>query len=144
MESDIEEKQITPDYYVIAIRQNLEHWNIPRVIHMILRIEDVFLFDRNSHTNVCELTPSYALYHVETRAILHNEFDNDANRDECHDAIQGPWPSDVEYYHCALIEKMLVDGNHDFKRLTHTMDEDETKEEFFERVMEHCRGNSQI
>jgi hypothetical protein len=145
MESDIEEKQITPDYHVIVINQNLEHWNIPEIRQYIEMIEGVWLFDRNSHTYMCELTPSYILHPVETRAVLRHEFlDDDTIRDKVHSIMTTWGDTDTEAHHCRVVDKWLEDGNRDFKRLTHTMEEDETKDEFFERVMEYCRCNSQI
>jgi hypothetical protein len=145
MSSTTEEKQVAPDYHVIAIKQNLDHWNIPDILRYIDRIEGVWLFDRNSQTHMCELTPSYILHPVETRAILRYEFrDNDAIRDEVDSVIHTARDTETEAHHCLVIDRWLEDGNHDFKRLTHVMEEDETKEEFCERVLEHCQCNSQV
>ena len=58
------------DARFIALNET-EYWSLDvEMMRHIERIETVYLYDANEHTYCCEMTPSYWLMPVETRAIF--------------------------------------------------------------------------
>lgn len=95
----------TPDFYVIALDET-RNWNLEGLDPAVLTVEAVYLFDRNQHTYLCEITPSYCLYHVEDRAVY-----ADNTPDEVIDRVDGlimAESSEPEtYYHVSDIDKLI-------------------------------------
>lgn len=44
-----------PDFYVIALNET-RNWNLEGLDPAVLKVEAVYLFDRNQHTHLCEIT----------------------------------------------------------------------------------------
>ncbi len=101
---------LRPDFHLVVIPHNLEHWNIPEYLPYIERIETVWFFDKNVHVYCCEVTPSYELWPLETRVIFKDSFDHDVD-EELRDKIESDvsyWSCDeVEYHHVRALDHML-------------------------------------
>lgn len=112
---------LRPDFHLVVIRHNMEHWNIPANLRQhIERIETVWLFDRNVHVHCCEITPSYELWPIETRAIFTDHIERclvdgpeeelatiDKIRDEIDELVRTGEDYEVSYRHVAAMDRFL-------------------------------------
>lgn len=103
---DTENPVIKKDYHWIKIDQT-HYWN-KEFLEMIgpdTRIISTFVFDHNSVTHCCELTPSYELHLAGTEYKTSREL-SDTEREEIDDKIMMAEMdgSDVEYHHCSSID----------------------------------------
>jgi len=75
------------------------------MIGLDARIVSTFVFDHNSATHCCELTPSYELHLAGTEYKTSREL-SDAEREELDDKIMTAEMDceDVEYHHCSSID----------------------------------------
>lgn len=92
-------------FHLIAIEETGD-WKLENM-DQIDTIEIVYLYDSKRVTHACEVTPSYELHPIETRGILRDEFDTDEIREELSTEILRECDSDVKYYHCKDVEKMV-------------------------------------
>jgi len=104
------------------------------------RIVTVYLYNKNEVTHCCEITPSYCLWPVETRA----EF-RDGVSDLDIDRIDGNirrWADDeVVYVHCHALAGMTVKH----KKLGSVFPGSvETGDEQRESLLEYLRGNQRL
>ncbi len=145
-----EEHTLRPDFHLIAVPHNTEHWNLPELLPKIARIETVYLFDKNVHVHCCEITPSYELWPVATRAILKPEFaDDDVLREEVDAVMQENQYRDVNYRHVRAVDPLLVEGvfvtlgdfNGSFKPEPY---EDTSYEKHRDNTIEYCQANHQL
>jgi hypothetical protein len=94
------------DYHWIKIDQT-KQWNSKFVatIGKDARIIATFVFDHNSATHCCELTPSYELHLAGTEFTTSREL-SDAEREEIEDRVRVGESEcdDVEYHHCSSID----------------------------------------
>ncbi len=148
------EHTLRPDFYVIELLHNLDHWNLPEFADKIESSGTVYLFDKNVNVHCCEITPSYELHPVETRALLKPEFrDNDKLRGAVDEEVRFIEDHDVTYMHVRAVESLLAKGTL-FKQLGDTGKDPKTQipipysevpyEEQFAKTLEYCQGNSQI
>lgn len=82
-----------------------KHWNLGDLAQHVLRIETVFVYDATAAVYCCELTPSFELWPVETRAILADDVDEET-RDTIDDIMMTNASHDVEYHHVRTIDKL--------------------------------------
>lgn len=149
-----------PDIVVIALRETSD-WNIPPVWEKVIsEIESVYAFDRSSHTYAAEVTPSYALYWIETRPVFAEGVDNEYLRDEIDEwIIEFESHDPVEYVHTGTINALLdtyrkTNDRFAFREIgdpfpkvaddeyVEMLENDET--EFWDRLIEYLSGNSAI
>jgi hypothetical protein len=125
------EAQIPHDWRAVGMDSTFAYIIAEEDRPYVKRIIDVFFYDKNEHTYVCELTPSYFLRHLytfiewadgpEVSAGKQDELDNRY----CHE------PTDDTYMHCSDVDRLtefvatLPDSGND------TEDE----------VREHWQGN---
>jgi hypothetical protein len=100
------EKPIKKDYHWIKINQT-QFWN-KEFLAMIgpnTQIISTFVFDHNSVTHCCELTPSYEFHLAGTEYKTSREL-SDVEREEIDDKIimAEMGCEDVEYHHCSSID----------------------------------------
>lgn len=101
-----EEKVIKKNYHWIKIDQT-QHWNkkFLATIGPDAKIIATYVFDHNSVTHCCELTPSYELHLAGTEFNTSSEL-SDEEREEIEDKIMTAEADceDVEYHHCSSID----------------------------------------
>lgn len=98
--------EIKPDYHWIRF-DNTKHWNAMFLVEIgpDAKIISTYVFNHNSATHCCELTPSYELHLAGTEFKTSREM-SDAERDEIDEKINGAiGESDlIEYHHCSTID----------------------------------------
>jgi hypothetical protein len=104
--TDAEKPVIKKDYHWVKIDQT-KQWN-KQFLAMIgsdAKVIVTFVFDHNSFTNCCELTPSYELHLAGTEFTTSREL-SEAEREELEDRIRVGESEcdDVEYHHCSSID----------------------------------------
>lgn len=145
-------KTIRPDFWLIKFDQT-EYWHLePRLMQYIKRIIQICLMDRNENTYCCEMTPSYCLFPVETRADLHDPLYDGSNaseqlRDEIESEISRWQDADCFYIHCRSVDNLLALNNP--ARCHHYGDtgvdyEESPYEEQLEALVEHFQGNQYL
>lgn len=149
--TDTTERTVRPDFWLVKFDQT-QYWRLPpEQMQHVERIVQVLLFDRNEITHCCEITPSYCLFPVETRAEykdpiydgsreserLRDQIDSEIRRWQCHEC---------EYHHCHRLDDWLA--NHADMAL-HRGDTgvdfcDTPYDEQREAMIEHCQCNQQL
>lgn len=144
------EHTLRPDFHLIVIPHDLDHWELPDR-SQIERIETVWLFDKNSHTHCCELTPSYELWPVATRIIPKFECaDDETLRERLGNLAADNSDDEVAYYHVRTVDRWLAGGKAtkalgDFNGIWGVEAyEDVSYSEQRDNVLEYCRGNEQL
>ena len=138
------------DIRVIALNET-EHYVIDEAdkehIEMIV---GVYMFDFNSCTHVCELTPSYFLRHIRDEVRLTEKSQSELTlekQEELYDKYENEYQDDI-YMHCGHVHKIIahmltlpnsrdrycVEGKQE-------LPDDTTYDEYIEEVWEDCRGN---
>jgi hypothetical protein len=125
-----------------------EHWELePEMMEKIKEIESVYCYDRNCVTHLCEITPSYCLYLIETRAIFKNEVD-DRLSDEVDQIIRENITSDdwITYIHCYEIDRLAALPAEEYRfrhignpEIPFELEEGEDEDQWHERVMDEMR-----
>ena len=99
-------KSHKPDYHWIKIDET-RHWRkaFLRKIGADATITSVYVFDHNSTTNCCELTPSYALYRAGTSFNTKRDLSL-AEAEEIEEEIRTAQvdEDEVTYVHCSSID----------------------------------------
>lgn len=101
----------------------------------VTRIIDVFFYDRNEHTHLCELAPSYYLRHLYTVIVSPDE-----TPDDVRDRLDGRYanePTDDCYMHVSDVDRLT-----DLTASYGDSDEDKAADE--ETVREYWQGNCPI
>lgn len=124
-----EEPKIKSDWWCVKIDET-RHWNIAEEDKpFIARISGVYVYARNSHTHLCEMTPSYWLCFV---TYVIDYFDGVEVSDEKSDQINQDYAlqfSDDAYMHCHDVDQ--IGGQHhygevaDAEDMTHEQQENE-------------------
>jgi hypothetical protein len=142
--TDEEKKVIKKDYHWIKIDQT-KHWNkkFLATIGPDARIIATFVFDHNSATHCCEITPSYKLHLAGTEFKTSREL-SDAEREDIEDKISAAEADceDIEYHHCSTIDErtekgVKIPGKSKPIRQFENCDDDVKIEE----VIEYYKGN---
>jgi hypothetical protein len=157
-----EEHTLRPNFYLVAIRHNMEHWNIPaNLLQYIERIETVWLFDRNVHVHCCEITPSYELWPIETRAIFTDHLERclvdgpeeelvtiEKIRDEIDEFVRTGEDYEVSYRHVAPMDRFLLAWDTEQFHIGDTFEavsyEEMPYEEHRDSTIEHYQCNSYL
>jgi len=134
----------TLDFYVIALDET-RNWNLEGLDPAVLKVEAVYLFDRNQHTHLCEITPSYTLYHVEDRAAYADNTPNEVI-DLVDGLIMAESSEPVTYYHASDIDKLIgkVPTYHCGSPYGMLQFEGVDYDEALEGVLEYARCNSMV
>lgn len=103
--------KIIPDFHIIVLHENMEHWNLPKMFKgkplkaNVKGIDGVFTYNSNEVTYCCEMTPSYWLEFLEYRFIFK---DDDAAPDDTdtffHDVTRD---DQSKYVHCHVIDDIV-------------------------------------
>ena len=105
---------IRPDFHVVALRE--EGWNIDEADKQYIEVmETVYFFNRNEVTYCCEVTPSYALLHLQYRVVLTEaghalrEAENgETELDRLYSKYeQGPVDEQVIYWHVSAMDAFI-------------------------------------
>lgn len=145
------------NFHVIAIEET-EWWRLEeKMMQVIERIETVYLYDSSEHTYLCEMTPSYTLYPIETRAVYKSGFDTDDSREgeqmlnEIELEILSNKDGEVKYYHVSHIESLVESYQKEEKQYVYKHHggtgvslEDSDYESQVEGMLEYFRCNSAI
>lgn len=130
--------------HVIVIDET-EHWCLDDdlMVH-IERIETVYLYDDNTVFHLCEITPSFELWPIVTRAIFIDEGNtSDEIKDRADaDILQWSDHSQVTYVHFYDIQRMNEANPKKHKRLTSAWCDD--YQSGMEGYEEYLRGNEVI
>jgi hypothetical protein len=125
-----------PDYRWIKIDET-RHWRKPflRKIGPDATITSMYVFDHNSTTNCCELTPSYALYRAGTSFNTSRDLSLEEAEEIDEEIRKAQADEDeVTYVHCSSI-----DGSKRSQPITQFVDcPDETT---IEEVVEYYQAN---
>ena len=101
-----QEQQHTPQHHAIAVDET-RHYNLrPGDERLVVRILQVYVFDRASCTHCCELTPSYWLEPAYCTVAT-----TDEATDEERDAVDQRYcyePSEGCYIWCRDVERMIA------------------------------------
>lgn len=95
---------IKPDFWAVALDVTASYFISEEHRPYIKAIKDVFFYDQNSQTHLCEATPSFYLNHLHTFV----EF-NENTPDEMQDKIDQAYcyePTDDSYMHCSDVERL--------------------------------------
>jgi hypothetical protein len=98
------EERVKPDFRYIAIDET-RHWMDENLIKKCGgKIFGIYVFDANSRTYCCELTPSYELNFLRSEPLTLPEDDEERERvcEMVSDADRDTEP--VAYYHCRTID----------------------------------------
>ena len=136
------QKETPLNIRLVAINRIRDYYIAPEHVPFIKEILEISAYDRNETTRLCEMTPSYFLRHVETRAVLTKEGNllDDFRKDEIYQAYENE-PTDDFYMHCHVADaikdrgKARVWGKQPVSMC-------ESREEAFDAVLEHLRANS--
>ena len=104
---------IKPDYHWIKLDET-KHWNNMFLIEIgpNAKITSTYIFDKNSVTYCCELTPSYELHRVATDFSTSREmteYEREIIDAKIFQAIEGN-NDDVAYHHCSTIDEHTEKG----------------------------------
>ena len=129
--------EILPNYHWIKVEET-KHWKREFLasIGPDAKMFSIYIFDRNSSTNCCELTPSYALYRAGTFFTTSRnltEEEREALENTMQQAIEDAGDG-VEYWHCSFIDKKC--NSHPVTKFI-GCDEDVTIDD----VIEYYQGN---
>ena len=91
------------------------------------------MIDAGLAVHCCELTPSFELWPMYTTPL------EDDEEGRVHEQLLAGEDNEVRYYHQRVIGSMRPEFVQDLG--FHEIDEDETRDEAFDRYLEHYRGN---
>lgn len=97
--------EITIDAYAVALHETINYYIKPEHRPHVRAIRGVYLFDRNSRTHCCELTPSYYLIHLYDQVIPADDT-SEEQRQQLYDAYENQGGEDC-YVHCSRIERLI-------------------------------------
>lgn len=152
-------QRIQPELYYISLEET-ENWNFKAEDKAcIKKVETVYVFDRRRITFACEITPSFELNPVETRAIfedsVYKEEESEELRNRIDELVTEEACTEVVYMHCSSIEAKIVlweetgvqPKNVDRYKTNDKFDPevhdsfDEWHKELIEDAIEHARGS---
>jgi hypothetical protein len=142
----------TIDARVIALNCSHNYLIDEKHQPFIVRIEEVYLYDKNERTHCCEFTPSYYLIQLYTRVIFTPAGDqlNDHKQDEIFQVYEHEATDNI-YVHCheidALESKAQPDGFtyhvHGDPEFQESEGDFESEEAYHDAVMEALREHFQ-
>jgi len=105
---------VKPDYHLIKIDET-EHWNKEFLasIGPDAKIISTYVFDHNSVTNCCEITPSYALHLAATNFVTSSDLSSaevEEIEEKIRQGIADAGSDDVQYHHCSTIDERTNKG----------------------------------
>lgn len=133
-------ERMKPNFVLIVLDVSA-HW---RIGDGVLRVQSVYLTDLSRVVHCCELTPSYELEHVETRAVLPDDV-SEETRVRIDEVVRINEYGETIYIHRRLVDARLRDnpaGTYRPGDTTGATDED--YEETRERTLEYVRCNSKV
>ena len=97
----------------LAVLDESQSWQLSDVNKdFVKKVEGVYTYDANEVTRCCELTPSYCLYPIGSRAVSPEDTPDEV-RGDIQDDIDGNDCHDVRYVHTHLIDTLPVVGDDD-------------------------------
>ena len=148
------------NFWLVVIDET-EYWHLESTLmERIERIESVYLVDRQEMTYLPEMTPSYYLHLVETRAILKDEFEPTGDetaadreledmRETIKNEIRREMTGENIYVHCRDLQQRIRRGRRriDYRKWKcERLDLDlyDDIEEIIKANLEYLRGNQMI
>lgn len=139
-----------PNFVIVALDES-KYWTLkdPDADQYVERIEGVYLVDLNQYTHLCEITPSYALYLVENRAV-YKDGTPDSVIDRIDGEVMGEWDEPVTYTHVrefdALLASLPKDRKHHYgSPYRRGQNGRNVKyDDAVEGVLEYCRCNAVV
>jgi hypothetical protein len=135
-------QEIAIDAYVIALDETEFYSLKPAHRPHVKAIRGVYLFDRNTHTHCCELTPSYYLIHVYDEVIP-----ADDTPDELRELLDSEYAycgGEDKYVHTHAIDRILSEARpftvHHYGDPGVSFDDVE-RDEQMDALREHFQGN---
>jgi len=94
-----------PEFKVVCIEET-QHYTDKALVEKVGKIHAVFLYNKNSHTHCCEITPSYELHYIDTTYSDHIE--DELQREEVDEHIQEAnlHRELIEYHHVSGIDSI--------------------------------------
>ncbi|QIN67812.1 hypothetical protein SBC1_78590 (plasmid) [Caballeronia sp. SBC1] len=109
------------------------HWREDVVAIAGGRIHRTYFFDAELAVNCCEIALSYELWPMYTTPLADDEHGT------AHEQLVAGEDNEIRYYHRRVIDSMRPEFVQDLG--FHDVNEDESRDEAFERCLEHYRGN---
>ena len=94
------------DAYAVALVETDDYFISPADAPFIQAIRGVYIFDRNSRTNCCELTPSYRLIHLYD--LVDCQPGTTEERFQQLTDTYGNLGGEDNYYHCREIDPIVT------------------------------------
>jgi len=107
-----------------------QHWNEKfRKDYGIKALFGVYVFDSESHTHCCELTPSYEMHFVHTQPDWHGELTEEQREDMYEQITEGDNYANepVTYMHCSSVDRFDTIDLPGFEEI--------------DEAVEYCQGN---
>ena len=134
--------KVKPNYCLIKINER-GMW-YPKIAEQTKAMYGVYAFDRNSHTHLCELTPSYCLVFISTD---YEEVDglSEEQKEKLNEEIIGSMYDceKVTYMHVSSVEKLIEAHPERLREVTDLLDidfdddeEDRTWNTIFDNISE--------
>lgn len=113
----------TIDGRIIALDET-EHWRLAaEQMALIERIETVYWFDALQATYAAEMTTSYTLHPLYTRAIFKADVAEDAQH-AIDEIIEREADNDITYMHCAQIHRLITQYRKEKRAFAYTRQRD--------------------
>ena len=106
-----DKSEIKPDFQAVKLNVTRFYRIEKEDTSYIDAIWDVFMYDKNTHTYCCEMTPSYFLIHLYTTVVFKDELckESDAVSESIRDRIDQRYcfePTDDCYMHVSDIDEL--------------------------------------
>jgi hypothetical protein len=128
-----EPRTIAPIFKSVKIN-GTQHWDVEFLKkYGISEIWDVYIYDETTATYCCELTPSYALYPVDSFPVFKSDDVDEDVREEVYEQLDEARfadPEHVHYHHCSGIDSISDDNKHLQDISDVDKDEWDTEEEY--------------
>jgi len=126
-----------------AVRIDETHYWSEDVQEKVDKVWGIYIFDKNTHTHCCEITPSYCLYNAGF-AIEAPELDQDELEELEQDMYAGFCTEPVTYMHCHSVDKMPeenFDWDFHLNEDEYNFDDDDEYQQMMDDMIQYYCGN---
>jgi hypothetical protein len=134
-------EKILPKIGAVRIDET-QYWS-DDVQEKVDKIYGVYLFDKNQHTHLCELTPSYCLWYMGF-AVYADGLDADELCELEDDMRSNDYSEPVTYMHCSAVDKMDAenfDWDFNVDHENYDYDDEDSYRDMIDDMMEAYSGN---
>lgn len=106
------------------------------------RIADVYLLDRNRHVHLCELRPSYALYHL--YGNVHFTHVGRQLADDACEALADKYSApvkNVDYTNISALDRCIAKGTVAYHHVGEIETDDDDYDDTIDELVEHYQAN---